>query len=559
MKKYKAIFYILISIAWVSTPTWAQSKKDFETSKSIDIFVTLLKELNRQYVDTVNLAQLTEDGINAMLDKLDPYTVYIPESEIDDYKFMTTGEYGGIGALIVKKEDGVYISEPYEGMPAYKAGLKAGDKFLKVNDIDVNKKNVQDVTNILKGTPGTSMTVMMQRYGEANPLNIKVTREKVVINPVIYSGIIGNSAIGYIKLTTFTQNAADDVKKAFVKLKKQAALKGLILDLRDNGGGLLNEAVDIVNLFVKKSELVVSTKGKLSEKNRNYKTTNEPVDLNIPLAVLVNGSSASASEIVAGALQDLDRAVVIGRRTFGKGLVQNIIPLNYNTQVKMTIAKYYTPSGRCIQAIDYTHKDKNNNPDVIPDSLIKQYQTVNGRLVSDGKGIQPDMLSDTVRTSPIIYNLVLKHMIFDYATKYAWEHKSIAPADQFSISSADFQDFVKFTEDKKFDYKTKSELALLQVKKAVEADKTWDEIKPEFELIEKSIKENKKKDFLKNKTEITDILNEEIASRYYYQKGRVLSYLQKDDDIKRAIDVLINQSYYTSILNGTANTLIKKK
>ncbi len=540
---------VFLSFTFVS-PLRAQTSSDFEISKNLEILTSLYKELNINYVDGANPSELMKTGIDAMLDKLDPYTVFIPESEIEDFRFMTTGEYGGIGSLIHKQGDYIYISEPYENSPAQKSGLKAGDKIIKVNDKSAVGKSVEDVSAILKGQPGTAFKLVVEREGEPNPLAFEIMREKISIDPVPYYGMIGNG-VAYIKLNSFTQTASGDVKKALLDLKAKNTVAGLILDLRDNGGGLLTEAVNIVNLFVKKNELVVSTKGKQKDKNRSYQTNMDPVDLNLPLVVLVNGNSASASEIVAGALQDLDRAVVVGRRTYGKGLVQNVFPLSYNTQVKITVAKYYIPSGRCIQEIDYAHKNASGNPDHIPDSLVTAYKTMHGRTVYDGKGIAPDVSTDTSKLSTISYNLITKYIIFDYATKYAAAHPTIDAAGTFRVSDADYDDFIAFTQKKGFEFKTVAEKELETVKKAAVYENCWDDIKGQYELMIQSIEQHKKKDLMENKDEITDILQQEIASRYYYQKGRIESTLSDDKELKSAVDVLNNASIYTSILDGT--------
>jgi len=546
---FKAVISLSILVTLTFAPRLqAQNSSDFEISKNLEILTSLYKELNTNYVDGANPSALMQTGIDAMLDKLDPYTVFIPESEIEDYKFMTTGEYGGIGSLIHKQGDYVYISEPYEGSPAQKAGLKAGDKIIKINDKSAAGKSVDDVSTILKGQPGTNFKLLVERAGESMTFN--VVREKITIDPVPYYGMIGDGT-GYIKLTSFTQTASSDVRKAFLELKAKNNVKNLILDLRDNGGGLLNEAVSIVNLFVKKNELVVSTKGKQKDKNRNYETVTEPIDADIPLAVLVNGSSASASEIVAGALQDLDRAAIVGHRTYGKGLVQNVFPLSYNTQVKITVAKYYIPSGRCIQEIDYAHRSAAGTLGHVPDSLITAYKTKHGRTVYDGKGILPDVQTDTATYTSILYNLVSKYIVFDYATQYAAAHPSIPKASEFKIGDADYSDFVSFTEKKGFEFKTSAEKELELIKKAAISEKCWDELKPQYESMLNAMAEHKKKDILENKLDITRMLQQEIASRYYYQKGRIESSLSDDREIKAALDVLGNPIMYSAILDGS--------
>jgi carboxyl-terminal processing protease len=529
----------------------AQTSSDFEISKNLEILSSLYKELNTNYVDGANPSELMKTGIDAMLDKLDPYTVFIPESEIEDFRFMTTGEYGGIGSLIHKQGDYIIISEPYENSPAKKSGLKAGDKIVKINDKSASGKSVEDVSAILKGQPGTSFKLLIEREGEPKPITIDIVREKITIDPVPYYGMLENGGVGYIKLNSFTQTSSAEVKKALLDLKSKNTLSGLVLDLRDNGGGLLTEAVNIVNLFVKKNALVVSTKGKQKDKNRSYQTSMEPVDANIPLVVLVNGNSASASEIVAGALQDLDRAVIVGSRTYGKGLVQNVFPLSYNTQVKITVAKYYIPSGRCIQEIDYAHKNASGANDNIPDSLITAYKTLNGRTVYDGKGIAPDVATDSSRLSTVSYNLITKYILFDYATQYAATHPTIAPAGNFKLSDAEYNDFIAFTEKKGFEFKTVAERELETVKKAAVYEKCWDDVKSQYDSMLQSIEMHKKKDLIENKPEITDILQEEIVSRYYYQKGRIESTLSDDKEIKSAVKVLNDAPKYASILDGT--------
>lgn len=547
----KAIFILSFILATCITPALkAQTSSDFEISKNLEILTSLYKELNSNYVDGANPSELMKTGIDAMLDKLDPYTVFIPESEIEDYRFMTTGEYGGIGSLIHKQGDYIIISEPYEKSPAQKSGLKAGDKILEVNEKNASGKSVEDVSAVLKGQPGTSFKLIVERAGEPKPLTFDIVREKISIDPVPYYGMIGNG-IGYIKLNSFTQTASADVKKALLDLKSKNTLSGLVLDLRDNGGGLLNEAVNIVNLFVKKNELVVSTKGKQKDKNRSYQTSMDPTDTELPLVVLVNGMSASASEIVAGALQDLDRAVIVGRRTFGKGLVQNVFPLTYNTQVKITVAKYYIPSGRCIQAIDYAHKNASGNPDHIPDSLITAFKTMHGRTVYDGKGVAPDVATDTAKLSTVSYNLITKYIIFDYATKYAATHPSIEPASSFRLTDQEYNDFIAYTEKAGFEFKTVAETELETVKKAAIYENCWNDIKGQYDTMIESISQHKKKDLIDNKAEITELLQEEIASRYYYQKGRIESTLSGDAELKSALNVLHDANTYTSILDGS--------
>lgn len=538
----------MVFMSGITSTVYAQASENFEITKNLDIFINLYKELNTNYVDEVNASKLMKDGIDGMLDELDPYTVYIPESEIEDYRFMTTGEYGGIGSLIHRQDNFIVISEPYENSPAQKSGLKAGDRILKVNGKSTSGKSVDDVSAALKGQPGTTVNLQIERPGESKPLNFELLREKISIDPVPYFGML-NGNTGYIKLTSFTQTASADVKKALLDLKAKNNLQNVILDLRDNGGGLLTEAVNIVNLFVDKGELVVSTKGKQFDKNKTYQTMYDAVDKQIPVIVLVNGNSASASEIVSGAMQDLDRAVIVGRRTFGKGLVQNVYPLSYNTQVKITVAKYYIPSGRCIQEIDYSHKNLNGDSDHIPDSLITAYKTKNGRTVYDGKGIMPDIKTDSIRYSALAFNLMTSYVIFDYATEYYRNHPSIEDASSFRLSDSDYSNFIAFAQNKNVTYITQAEKDLMDLKKAAQNDGSWQSIQPSFDALEKAISDKKTLDFQTYETEIRMLLESEIVSRYYFQKGRIIQSLSADPDIIKALNIFTRPDDYNKILS----------
>ena len=516
----------------------AQEKQNnFEIAKSLDIYNSLLRELNLNYVDEINPGELNESAIKAMLDGLDPYTVFIPESDIENAKFMTTGEYGGIGALI--QYDGEYtrISEPYVGWPAQKSGLIAGDAILEVNGVDCRKKNTQQVSELLKGQPGTEVTLKVKRYGQDKPIEKTLKREKVKIDNIPYYTVFDNG-VAYLSLGGFTRDAAKELKDRFIEMRKGRELKGFIIDLRGNGGGLMNEAVDIVNMFIPKGKPVVSMKGKAASSNSLHGTNNEPVDLNIPLAVLVDGNSASASEIVAGALQDYDRAVIIGERTFGKGLVQNILPLSYNTQLKVTVAHYYIPSGRCIQEIDYSHKK--DTTQTKNDSLGKPFKTMGGRTVYEGHGITPDVKVSRDPYATATAYLYGKNYIFDYANKYYNEHKTIDSADRFRIDEATYDDFVKFVKDKGFSYTTESEKAVEKLKKMAKEEGYLDQIKPQIEQLEKNLAADKANDLQKNRKDIEELLVSEIVSRYYYQKGRIIAALQNDPDLKRAFEILLN-------------------
>ena len=551
MKMKKIQLFVFLVALLLPLGLFAQEKQNnFEIAKSLDIYNSLLRELNLNYVDEINPGELNENAIKAMLEGLDPYTVFIPESDIENAKFMTTGEYGGIGAIIQYDGEFTRISDPYEGWPAQKAGIIAGDAILEVNGVDCKKKNTQEVSNLLKGQPGTEVTLKLKRYGQEQPLEIKLKREKVKIDNIPYYKVFDNG-IAYLSLSGFTRDAAKEVKEKFVEMKKGNELKGFVIDLRGNGGGLMNEAVDIVNLFIPKGKPVVSMKGKAATANSMHPTTNEPVDLEIPLAILVDGSSASASEIVAGAIQDYDRGVIIGQRTFGKGLVQNILPLSYNTQMKVTVAHYYIPSGRCIQEIDYSHKK--DTAQMKKDTLGKAFKTVGGRTVYEGHGITPDVKVSRDPYATVTAYLFGKNYIFDYANKFYSEHKSIAPAERFQIDEATYQDFMKFVKDKKFSYTTESEKAIEKLKKTAKEEGYLDKIKPQIDLLEKNLAAEKDNDLLNNRKDIEELLRSEIVGRYYYQKGRIVASLNDDPDLKRAFEILLNtngKDEYHSILSG---------
>jgi carboxyl-terminal processing protease len=531
----------------------AQTKKNnFEISKSIDIYNNVLRQLNMYYVDEIDPAELNESAIDAMLDGLDPYTVFITESQIEDVKLMTTGEYGGIGAVIQYFEGKTQISEPYEGFPAAKAGLIPGDIFLEVNGIDVTGKNTSEVSELLKGTPGTTVKLKMQRPGEKEPYVKELKREKIKIDNIPYYTVYDNG-VGYAILSQFTKDCARELKDVIVQMKKEHELKGFILDLRGNGGGLLAEAVDIVNMFVPKNKLVVYQKGKVAEHNYNHYTQHEPLDLDIPLVILVNEGSASASEIVSGAIQDFDRGVIVGQRTFGKGLVQNIFPMSYNTQIKVTVAHYYLPSNRCIQEIDYSKKNKKNATDILAknDTLGKAFHTANGRVVYEGHGIQPDVKVEPTMASTITTYLYAKNIFFKYANKFYREHKSIKPANEFEITDDIYNDFMQFVKDEGFTFTSESEKEIKELEKIAKIEGYLDDIQLVLDMAKATIEEEKAKDLINNRKEIEDLLKIEIAGRYYYQKGKIIATLEDDPELARAFEVILNQEEYNNILKGT--------
>lgn len=550
MKHLKTLLILLVLTA--TTAVGQTKKNNFEIAKSIDIYNNVLRQLNMYYVDEIDPAELNESAINAMLEGLDPYTVFITESQIEDVKLMTTGEYGGIGSLIQYFEGKTQISEPYEGFPAAKAGLIPGDIFLEINDIDVTTKNSNEISELLKGTPGTTVKLKMQRPGDKEPYVKELKREKIKIDNIPYSTVFDNG-IGYAILSQFTKDCARELKEVIIDMKKKHELKGFILDLRGNGGGLLNEAVDIVNMFVPKNKLVVYQKGKVPENNYNHYTQHEPLDLDIPLVILVNEGSASASEIVSGSIQDFDRGVIVGQRTFGKGLVQNIFPMSYNTQIKVTVAHYYLPSNRCIQEIDYSKKKKGNVADTIAkaDTLGKVFHTANGRVVYEGHGIQPDVKIEPTMASTITMHLYAKNLFFKYANKFYREHKSIKSPKDFKITDAIYEDFMQFVKDEGFTFTSESENEIKNLEKIAKAEGYLEEIQPILDQVVATIEVEKTKDLIDNRKEIEEMLETEIVSRYYYQKGRIIAALDNDPELEKAFEVILNQEEYNDILKGT--------
>lgn len=538
----------------------SQSFKDdyFEISKNLDIFATLFREVNLYYVDEIQPGQLIKTGIDAMLESLDPYTNFIPEDDIEDARFMTTGQYGGIGALIRTRDDLIVIAEPYEDAPAAKADLRAGDVIIEVEGKSTKGKNTSDVVKVLKGQPNTPVKLLIKREGEENPIEKTIMREEIKVNNVPYYGMIDDK-IGYIKLTGFTQDAGREVKDALTKLKENPALEGVVLDLRGNPGGLLREAINIVNVFVEKNIDIVSTKGKVKDWDKIYKSLNSPVDLTIPLAVLVNRSSASASEIVSGSIQDLDRGVVIGQRSFGKGLVQTSRPLSYNTQLKITTSKYYIPSGRCIQAKDYSHRNEDGSVGTVPDSMIKEFSTRAGRKVYDGGGVIPDVSLSVKEYTPISRSVMSNNIIFDFATRYRIKHPEINTAKSFTITPELFNEFSEFIATKEYSYKTESEELLTEWQKVAEREKYFDAAKSEFEQLKQKIEYDKKADIDKSKDQLSELLLDEITSRYYFQKGRIESSFGYDAELKKAVEILKDKTFYKDILSGKYVEEVKKK
>lgn len=545
--KIKWYYIILLLLPVLLFSSFKNSQSNFfEISKNLEIFANLFREINTYYVDDVDPGKMMKKGIDEMLKTLDPYTNYISESEAEDFRFQMTGQYGGIGAQVGQRGDYVMILEPYENFAAHKADLRAGDLIIEIEGKSTKGKTTSDVSKLLKGQPGSKVKIKVSREG-AGELEKEVVREEVKVKNVPYIGMIDDKT-GYIRLQSFTQEAGKEVREALIELKKNPSLNSVVLDVRGNPGGLLHEAVNIVNVFIPQGQEVVSTKGKVKEWDKSYRTLNQPVDVNIPLVVLTNRGSASASEIVSGALQDLDRAVVVGTRTFGKGLVQSTRPLTYNAQVKLTTAKYYIPSGRCIQALDYSNKNEDGSPGSLPDSLRKEFKTKSGRKVYDGAGIEPDLKVEQGTYAKITQSLLGKQLIFDYATYYRTKHESIPPAKEFVVTDADFEDFKKFIANKEYDYTTLSEQALEDLKKKAEQEKYFESIKEVYAQMKKELAHDKQADIDRAKKEIMELLQEEIAKRYYLQRARYEATFKTDEDIQKALSIFADINKYRSML-----------
>lgn len=554
-KMLAGAFIVMLGMGMTS---FKEDDRNFQISKNLDIFNSIFKELDMFYVDTVNAEKMIQTGVEGMLSLTDPYTEYYPEEEVSSLKEMTTGKYGGIGAAIryYEAKDRIAVVEPTEGMPAAEAGVKAGDIILSVGGKEMVRGDMKPqefsskVSEALRGEPGTSFVLKVLRplKNDSTVMEYKITRKNIRTNPVPYYGMAKDS-IGYLALSSFTENSAKDFKKAFIELKQKGA-KSLIIDLRDNGGGSLSEAVDIVNLYVPKGQEIVVTKGKVRQAQGSYKTQNEPVDTQIPLAVLVNGATASASEIVSGSLQDLDRAVVIGSRTFGKGLVQTIRPLPYNGTLKVTTSKYYIPSGRCIQAIDYAKKNADGSVARTPDSLTTVFHTAAGREVRDGGGIRPDIEVKGDKIPNIVFYLMNDDLIFDYATQYCWDHPTLASVDDFKLTDADYEAFKKLVKSRNFTYDRQSEKMLKSLKEIAEFEGYMTEAAEEFKALEKKLNHNLDRDLDYFAKPIKEYISQEIVTRYFYQRGAAMERLKDDTDLEEAIKVLQNPVRYREILSA---------
>jgi carboxyl-terminal processing protease len=546
--KKAGIAVVGILVFTIGFYSFKQDDKNFQIAKNLDIYYTLFRELNLFYVDDVEPGKLVKTSIDKMLESLDPYTNFIPEDDVEDFRFMTTGEYAGIGALISKQNGKIVIAEPYEGFPAQKSGLRAGDILLEVAGKSTEKLSTEDVSTLLKGPASKPVAIKVQRYGQKKPMDVEVIREKIQIDPVPYYGMLDKET-GYIRLSNFTVDCTERVKIALIDLKEKYGAKKLVLDLRGNPGGLLMEAVRISNLFVSKGQEIVSTRGKVKQWDKVYKATENPVDTMMPIAVLVNRGSASASEIVAGAIQDLDRGMIIGTRTFGKGLVQTTRDLSYNAKLKITTAKYYIPSGRCIQALDYTHRNEDGSVGVVPDSLITRYSTKNGRIVFDGGGVVPDVPVVDEPLSNLSVNLVTQSQIFDFATYFNSKTAKIDAPEVFRITPEIYADFTQFIKSKDFKYESKTEEELDNLIDEAKHEKYYDISKAEFDQLKQKLGHNLDQDLDHFKPEISELLADEIVSRYYYQKGAIKASLRDDDDISKALDLLNKPEDYAAIFD----------
>lgn len=546
LRRYTLGLFLVISVGFLSFRD--PGERYFEIAKNLDIFATLFKEVNMYYVDEVNPNEVIKTGIDAMLRSLDPYTNYIPEDEIEDYLTMTTGQYGGIGAVVGSRTGKTMVLMPYEGSPASKAGLRISDEIVKIDGIELKNKSQESISKLLKGQANTVVKLSVKRYGQTALQEIPVVRENIKINNVPYYGMINNE-VGYIDLKDFTSGASREVKNALIELKAKGAKK-LIFDLRDNPGGLLSEAVNISNIFIPRDAEVVSTKGKVTDWNKVYTALNPPVDTELPVVVLTSNRSASAAEIVSGVIQDYDRGVLIGQKTYGKGLVQATRSLSYNSKLKITTAKYYIPSGRCIQAIDYSHRNEDGSAGKIPDSLKVAFKTKNGRMVYDGGGVTPDIEVARPTVPSIAVSLGSRSFFFDYANKYFLEHPSIKPAKEFTLSNEEYKDFIKWLGDKEYDYVTQVERNLEDLEANSKKEKYFDSIQEQIKALRSKIFHNKESDLQKFEEDIKPLLEEEIVARYYLQKGIQEASFDNDVDVMAALELFKDMDKYQRILKG---------
>lgn len=546
MKRFVISLFIAVALTAMADKNERQM---FSYSQNVEVFSDVLKRLSIHYVDTLDIDKSVKYGIGAMLSTLDPYTVYFTEEEAKEFAEQSTGEYAGVGCTIVQRDSAVYVSEPFEDTPAYEVGLRAGDKIVMIDNDTVLAWKSDDVSKRMRGLPNTSLRMVIERTGVDSLIEVNIMRRIITRNPVVHYGTVADG-VGYILLETFSDKAADEVRKAFIELKEKNHITSLILDLRDNGGGLVGEAVDILSMFVPRGTTVLESRGKDADGNHVYKTNREPIDTQIPLVVLINGYTASSSEVVAGALQDLDRAVVVGERSYGKGLIQQVFPLPYNRTIKVTVSYYYIPSGRSIQAIDYTKRDADGRVARVPDSLTNEFKTAGGRIVRDGGGITPDIAIKPDTMSHLHYYLYMGHHIFDYATRYVSNHDTIAPAADFSLTDADYEAFKDFVEQRDFKYDKMSSKRLEELREAMTFEGYMDEnAKHLIEQLEQSLQHNVRQDLDTFRKEIELSLAQEIVRRYYYQRGAIEVSLRGDTTIKGAVELLQSPVQYKEILS----------
>ncbi len=544
--KVRNVFLILV-LASAGLLLAASGSKNFEITKHLDIFSTMFRELVVNYIDDINVAEVMRAGIDEMLESLDPYTNFISEAEIEDARFMTTGQYGGIGARVQMRGNRIMITEPYEGFPAHRAGMRPGDIILEINNQATEGRTDAEVRTLLQGQPGTSLNILIEREGET--LLKSIEREVIRIPNIPHYAML-NENTAYIKLTGFTRRAGREVRDAILELMQDNDVESVILDLRGNGGGLLHEAVNIANLFINKDQLIVHTKGRLEDRTSTHRTLNDPLDKDVPLVVLVDRASASASEIVAGAIQDYDRGVILGHRTFGKGLVQNVVPLSYNTQLKITVAEYFVPSGRGIQAINYAERRPDGSVYKIPDSLKVAFNTMGGRVVYDGGGIDPDIEVERPERSALTRALQREFMIFDFANQFSQMHDSIPEPKSFRITDDIYQEFKAFIVQQDFSYETESEKLLARLRDAAAKEIYFEALDADIERLNQIIVQEKTQDLVTFRGEVEQLLREEIISRYYYRQGRVIVSLDDDPDVDRALQLLSDKNAYEVILAG---------
>lgn len=551
-KIYRLVLAVTL-LTGLCSSAFADDKHDFQNTKNLDIFFNLYKQLDQFYVDSIRPEKVIRSGIDAMLANLDPYTNYIAEENLEDFKFITTGEYGGIGSMVAVNKGNIYISEPYEDMPAAKAGLKAGDLILEIDGKPVKGKGISQTSDMLKGQPNTSLKIKFQRGEKSKPQEVTIIRQKIIVSTVPYYGVLKDST-GYILITSFTDKTSSEVKNAFLELKDKNHIKSLIIDLRGNGGGIMEEAIKVINFFVPKGVEVVSTKGKVKQWDRVYKTPFEPLDTEIPIAVMVNSGSASASEIVAGSLQDLDRAVIVGERSFGKGLVQTTRPISFNGSLKVTTAKYYIPSGRCVQALDYSHRKADGSVGAIPDSLTHVFKTKNGRSVRDGGGVMPDIKIEEEKMPNILFYLLNDFIVFDYATQYVSTHPSIAPVSDFAITDEEYSQFKEFVKSRNFTYDRQSEKSLKELEEVVKFEGYYEGAEAEFKALKAKLTHDLDKSLTIFSSDIKRLIGSEIIKRYYYQKGEIAYALRDDKEIKTAIETVSNPKSYIELLVPVSKT-----